>query len=180
MVRLEKIQFTSQGWRTTSNLVFVLTNEFPIFKIKCINTNDTQPKHSDKGGDEMFFHINPKINTPLYEQLINQVKEMYAKGLLKPNEKLPSVRDLSSQMVINPNTVSKAYQELERQGVIVTIRGKGTFISEEWTLSLNPQQVEGLKQTFKQVLIDSYYAGITKNELLQWFDDVYEKMEGKR
>lgn len=126
----------------------------------------------------MYFHINPKVNTPLYEQLIHQVKEMYAKGLLKPNEKLPSVRDLSSQMVINPNTVSKAYQELERQGVIVTVRGKGTFLTEKLSHFHNPKQTEALKQTFKQVIIDSYYAGLSKHDLLQWFDDIYDEMEG--
>lgn len=126
----------------------------------------------------MYFHINPKINTPLYEQLVHQVKEMYAKGLLKPNEKLPSVRDLSSQMVINPNTVSKAYQELERQGVIVTLRGKGTFLTEELSHIHNPQQTEELKQRFKQVIIDSYYAGVSKKEITQWSDDIYKEMEG--
>ncbi|WP_280768697.1 GntR family transcriptional regulator [Salipaludibacillus daqingensis] len=127
----------------------------------------------------LYFQINPKNNTPLYEQLIHQVKEMYAKGLLKPNEKLPSVRELSSQMVINPNTVSKAYQELERQGVITTVRGKGTFVSEELIQSHTPQQEENLKQSFKQVIIDSYYAGFSKQELLRWFNDVYEEMEGE-
>ncbi|WP_416149138.1 GntR family transcriptional regulator [Salipaludibacillus sp. HK11] len=126
----------------------------------------------------MYFQIDPKKNIPLYEQVIHQVKEMCAKGLLKPNEKLPSVRELSSHMVINPNTVSKAYQELERQGLIVTLRGKGTFISEELAHTYDRKQAEELKQSFKQVIIDSYYAGLSKNELLQWFTDVYEEMEG--
>ncbi|PYZ94065.1 GntR family transcriptional regulator [Salipaludibacillus keqinensis] len=126
----------------------------------------------------MYFQIDPKKNIPLYEQVIHQVKEMCAKGILKPNEKLPSVRELSSQMVINPNTVSKAYQELERQGVIVTLRGKGTFISEALTQSFDPKKVESLKHSFNQVIIDSYYAGLSKNELLQWLNDAYDDMGG--
>ncbi|WP_096188161.1 GntR family transcriptional regulator [Evansella halocellulosilytica] len=126
----------------------------------------------------MYFNIDPKKNVPLYEQIIHQVKEMCAKGILQPNEKLPSVRELSSQIVINPNTVSKAYQELERQGVIVTIRGRGTFISEEITQTFDPRLVENLKQSLKQVIIDSHYAGITKEEVKTWLDEVYEEIGG--
>ncbi|MBU9714786.1 GntR family transcriptional regulator [Evansella tamaricis] len=126
----------------------------------------------------MYFNIDPRKNTPLYEQIIHQVKEMCAKGILLPNEKLPSVRELSSQMVINPNTVSKAYQELERQGVIVTIRGRGTFISEEFHQTYDPRLVEKLKQSLKQMIIDSHYAGISKEELTEWIEKVYEEMGG--
>ncbi|MFA9557479.1 GntR family transcriptional regulator [Evansella sp. AB-rgal1] len=128
----------------------------------------------------MYFHIDPKKNTPLYEQVIQQVKEMCAKGILKPNEKLPSVRELSSQMVINPNTVSKAYQELERQGVIITIRGRGTFISEELSQSVDPRQVEKVKQSLKQLIIDSHYAGISKEEFSEWMDEVYDEIRGDK
>ncbi|MDG5786348.1 GntR family transcriptional regulator [Evansella sp. AB-P1] len=126
----------------------------------------------------MYFNIDPKKNTPLYEQVIQQVKEMCAKGILKPNEKLPSVRELSSQMVINPNTVSKAYQELERQGVIITIRGRGTFISEEINQLQDPRQVEKLKQSLKQMIIDSHYAGITKEEVSTWLEEIYDEIGG--
>ncbi|UCZ54256.1 GntR family transcriptional regulator [Bacillus shivajii] len=127
----------------------------------------------------MYFHIDPKKNVPLYEQIIHQVKEMCAKELLQPNEKLPSVRELSSQMVINPNTVSKAYRELERQGVIVTIRGKGTFISNEHSQIFDPRFIDQLKQSLKQVIIDSHYAGITKDQLEDWLEEVYEEIGGK-
>ncbi|SDZ16601.1 GntR family transcriptional regulator [Evansella caseinilytica] len=126
----------------------------------------------------MYFNIDPKKNIPLYEQIIHQVKEMCAKGILKPNEKLPSVRELSSQIVINPNTVSKAYQELERQGVIITIRGRGTFISEDFDQTYDPRLVEKLRQSLKQVIIDSHYAGISREELIQWLEDVYNEIRG--
>ncbi|ADU29685.1 GntR family transcriptional regulator [Evansella cellulosilytica] len=128
----------------------------------------------------MYFNIDPKKNVPLYEQVIHQVKEMCAKGILQPNEKLPSVRELSSQMVINPNTVSKAYQELERQGVIVTIRGRGTFISEDFTHTFDPRLLKNMKQSLKQIIIDSHYAGITKEELTKWIEEVYKEIGGQK
>ncbi|WP_096440189.1 GntR family transcriptional regulator [Alteribacter populi] len=126
----------------------------------------------------MYFNIDPKKNTPLYEQIIHQVKEMCAKGLLRPNEKLPSVRELSSQIVINPNTVSKAYRELERQGVIMTIRGRGTFISEDFVQTHDPREVEKIRQSLKQVVIDSHYAGIQKDQVREWMDEFYEDIGG--
>ncbi|RKL68495.1 GntR family transcriptional regulator [Salipaludibacillus neizhouensis] len=126
----------------------------------------------------MYFEIDPKKSIPLYEQVIQQVKELCARGLLKPNEKLPSVRDLSSQMLINPNTVSKAYQELERQGIIITIRGRGTFISEELTGYIDPKKTERLQQALKNVIIDSHFAGISEIELKRWTEEIYKKLGG--
>lgn len=127
----------------------------------------------------MYFHIDPKKNIPLYEQIIQQVKELCATGILKPNEKLPSVRELSSQMVINPNTVSKAYQELERLGIIITIRGKGTFVSGEIKEQQNPKVIQELKETLKQLIIDCYYAGITKEEINKWLKAIFEEIGGQ-
>lgn len=127
----------------------------------------------------MYFHIDPKKNVPLYEQIIQQVKEMCATGILKPNEKLPSVRELASQMIINPNTVSKAYQELERLGLIVTIRGKGTFVSSEIEQQQDPVTVQQLKEAFKQLMFDCYYAGLTKEDVINWLEEIYEEIGGK-
>ncbi|PYZ98895.1 GntR family transcriptional regulator [Alteribacter lacisalsi] len=127
----------------------------------------------------MYFNIDPKKNVPLYEQIIQQVKEMVAKGILQPNEKLPSVRELSSQIVINPNTVSKAYQELERQEVIVTIRGRGTFINDAVVQSNDPKKTEAIREALSQLVIDSHYAGIEKQTLLKWIENFYTDLGGK-
>lgn len=128
----------------------------------------------------MVFQIDPKKSMPLYEQVVQQVKEMCIKGILTPHEKLPSVRELSSQMVINPNTVSKAYQELERQGIIVTVRGRGTFISENVAKPANPEQTKKIKEQLKQVVIDSHHSGFSKKELLRWLNEIHDDMEGQR
>ncbi|OLO35903.1 GntR family transcriptional regulator [Alkalihalophilus pseudofirmus] len=126
----------------------------------------------------MLLRIDPKSNVPLYEQIIMQIKELLAKGIIEANERLPSVRELSSQIVINPNTVSKAYKELERQGIIVTIRGKGTFVAEGETIEATDKEREKMKRSLEQLVIDSVYLGITKEELQQWINDLFQDLGG--
>lgn len=77
----------------------------------------------------MWFHIDPSSGLPIYRQLVDQVKQGVAGGLLQPGDRLPSVRDLALELTINPHTVAKAYQELEREGVVEMPRGKGVFIA---------------------------------------------------
>lgn len=77
----------------------------------------------------MWFSIDPSSGLPIYRQLMDQVKQGVAGGLLKAGDRLPSVRDLALELTINPHTVAKAYQELEREGVVEVPRGKGVFIA---------------------------------------------------
>ena len=64
------------------------------------------------GGGKVYVLLDPKSNVPLYEQIIKQVRERIVQGIVKPGEKVPSIRELSAELAINPNTVSKAYKEL--------------------------------------------------------------------
>lgn len=125
----------------------------------------------------MYFHIDTKSSIPLYEQIVYQVKDMNTRGIVKPGEKMPSIRELSSQMVINPNTVSKAYQELERLGLIVTIRGKGTFIGEEKENIVSAKERKKLHDALRQAAIDCRYAGIPEKEVNQWIRSCYRNQE---
>ncbi|TWI57842.1 GntR family transcriptional regulator [Halalkalibacter nanhaiisediminis] len=127
----------------------------------------------------MFIRINPRSSTPLYEQVMEQVKELIAKGILESGEQLPSVRDLASQIVLNPNTVSKAYKELERNGVIVTIRGKGTFVADASDRKLDLKQLEQLRQQLQRLVIEATYAGIKKEELTQWIEEEFQTLKGE-
>lgn len=68
---------------------------------------------------------------PIYLQIVNQVKRAVASGVLVPGDRLPTVRQLAVDLTINPNTVAKAYQELEREGVISTVPGRGTFVGQK-------------------------------------------------
>ncbi|OIN66842.1 GntR family transcriptional regulator [Exiguobacterium sp. KRL4] len=77
-----------------------------------------------------MFTVDPKSSLPIYEQLVAQIIRAIARGLLRSGEQMPSVRELASNLLVNPNTVSRAYQELESCNFIVTMRGKGSFISD--------------------------------------------------
>lgn len=84
----------------------------------------------------MWFHIDPSSGTPIYRQIADQVRQAVASGVLRPGDRLPSVREMAVELAVNPNTIAKAYQELERDGVIETPRGKGSYIADrDHTLS---------------------------------------------
>lgn len=91
---------------------------------------------------------NPSSGVPIYLQLMEQVKHAISTGALKPGEQLPSIRPLAEELVVNPNTVAKAYRELEHQGVIELRHGAGAFVSEN---APSQQDAERLKAA--QVLV---------------------------
>ncbi|MEC2070558.1 GntR family transcriptional regulator [Alkalihalophilus marmarensis] len=128
----------------------------------------------------MLITINPKSQKPLYEQIVQQIKELVAKGILEEEEQLPSVRDLAAQIVMNPNTVSKAYKELERQGVIVTIRGKGTFVAEQSLREVDPKERQKIQEQLRQLVIEANYANVGKSEMIKWIENEFEALGGSR
>src|SRR6476661_9189686 len=77
----------------------------------------------------MFLRPNPSLRVPIYLQLIDQVKHAIETGALKPGEQLPGIRTLAEQLVVNPNTIAKAYRELEHEGVVELRHGAGAFVS---------------------------------------------------
>ncbi|BBM83283.1 GntR family transcriptional regulator [Candidatus Uabimicrobium amorphum] len=76
----------------------------------------------------MFIQIQPESSIPIYKQIMDHIEHAVASQRLKENDKLPSVRELAKQLVVNPNTVAKAYRELERNNVVRTHKGKGVFV----------------------------------------------------
>lgn len=77
-----------------------------------------------------IFTVDPHTGVPIYLQLIEQIKRSVALGVLAPGERLPTVKQLATDLIINPNTVARAYRELERDGVIETSVGRGSFVSQ--------------------------------------------------
>jgi GntR family transcriptional regulator len=120
-----------------------------------------------------IFVIDPRSSTPIYEQIISSVKESIIKGILQPGDKLPSVRELAGSLTTNPNTVSKAYSELERLKIIETLRGKGTFIAMNYKPKLEGDMMSKLKNELKQILLDAHYMGIEKEDMKKLIDQVY-------
>ena len=113
----------------------------------------------------MEFRIDPSSRLPIYRQLGNQIREAVARGRLRPGEQLPSVRDLSRTLVVNPNTVARVYTELEREGVLHTRQGLGVFVAEpkaELTKRARRQRLDELLDRF---LTEAVYLGFTAEEV---------------
>lgn len=122
-----------------------------------------------------MFVIDVMSRVPVYEQIINQVEEQILTGLLNSGDKMPSVRSLSVSLSINHNTIQKAYTELDRKKLIVTVPGKGSFISQEALDILGASSREKMPE-FKQAVRELALAGITKDELIQAVNDVFKEM----
>jgi GntR family transcriptional regulator len=82
-------------------------------------------------------------------------------------------------IIANPNTVSKAYKELERQGIIETLRGRGTFVSENARETLDEGKMEMIKEQLKPLIIDAFYAGIDFNHIHDWIDEIKKEVGGE-
>ncbi|MBP8762428.1 GntR family transcriptional regulator [Acetoanaerobium noterae] len=121
-----------------------------------------------------MFKIDMRSRTPIYEQIIDSIKELVVKGVLIPGERLPSVRDMAKEMTLNPNTVQKAYQELERQGIISTLRGKGTFISEDIQANNKILKRSQLMEELKKLVVEAIYLDLSKDELIDYIKDIYD------
>ncbi|GEN32726.1 GntR family transcriptional regulator [Aneurinibacillus danicus] len=120
--------------------------------------------------------INERSPLPIYEQIVQQMKEAILKGVLQGGEKLPSVRELSANLLVNPNTVSKAYQELERHGVIETLRGKGTFVSRHPVPRMEQERLEQFQNSLRQLAIEAFYLGIDAEQFKQWVDEYMKEL----
>lgn len=125
-----------------------------------------------------MISVDIRSRTPIYEQIIQSIKELVVKGIMEPGEKLPSVRELAKDMTLNPNTVQKAYQELERQGLIVTFRGKGTFVNLEIEMGQEKERVKRLKDEMKKLMIEAKTLGMEKEEVVKIVKEVLEELEG--
>lgn len=117
----------------------------------------------------MWFDIDPRSSTPIYLQLVDGIKRAVARGMLVPGERLPTVRELASGLSLNPNTVAKAYQRLEQEGIIETMRSRGTFIAEQSGFVSSQEGREKLKDLLEKVLVEAYHLGISNEELQQLF-----------
>lgn len=112
-----------------------------------------------------MIKLDLQSRVPLYEQLQEQIIRLSLMGVLEANEHLPSVRSLAREVGVNPNTVAKAYQELERQGIIYTVSGRGSFVSPN-VLSLQSPRQAALDEVF-EALDKALSRGIAPEEVLE-------------
>lgn len=122
-----------------------------------------------------MIQLNYRDSKPIYEQIKEGLRRLVVTGALSAGEKLPSVRELASQIAINPNTIQRAYRELENEGYIYTLVGKGTFVAENDNID-NTREMELLKE-FDELVIELLYLKVTKGILKERIDTVTEGSE---
>jgi len=114
----------------------------------------------------MLLHINPSSGVPIYLQIENKVKHYIASGALRPGEALPSVRQVAADLRINPNTVARAYQNLERDGVLQTVPGGGTYVAENPTGLLKSEKIRRLRPHARQMAVEGTQLRLDPQEII--------------
>ncbi len=109
---------------------------------------------------------------PIYEQIVDKMQRLIAGGALEPDEKLPSVRSLAVELSINPNTIQRAYSELERSGFIYSVKGRGNFVRADE--HLKEKQQRKLLDALEKQLISCREQGITRENILASVDNIYQ------
>lgn len=120
-----------------------------------------------------MFNINTLSDKPIYEQIIDNIKELTLKKILQPDDKLPSVRQMATMLSVNPNTVSKAYQELERQKITHTIRGRGTFISWDMDLPVDNDRIGKAVEGLRDICIELGHLGFDRKRVIEEIDKIF-------
>lgn len=124
-----------------------------------------------------MFQLDVRSRKPIYEQLVDKIKELIITQILKPDEQLPSIRMLSSQLTVNPNTIQRAYRELENQGYLYSIKGKGNFVAAIEHMP-NEQKLTELMAEIKKLIAEAIYLGLTKEDLDVLFFEVNHTNKG--
>jgi len=123
------------------------------------------------------LHVNPGDELPIYRQIIRQVTDAIAGGSLAAGDRLPSHRDLATQLVIAPLTVKKAYDDLEREGLIETRRGRGTFVSEHPPELAAGERLERLRDPAQRLLSQAALSGVPFSDVLELLHELQRGME---
>ena len=110
-----------------------------------------------------MISVNFRDSRPIYEQVKDSLRRLIVSGALPPDEKLPSVRELAAQLVINPNTIQRAYREREHEGYIVSVPGKGSFARAQ--SGTDSDRARELLRAFDEAVEELMYLGLTPEEL---------------
>ncbi|MFZ2146691.1 MAG: GntR family transcriptional regulator [Sedimentisphaerales bacterium] len=123
----------------------------------------------------MQFRIDNASDRPVYQQIIDQIKRDIALGRLIKDEKLPTVRQLAGQLAINPNTIAKAYRQLEQEGIIVTKAGAGAFVANLDSNLSRSVRKKLISEELERIAVEAYHMQIDGQTLLEWFNNAVDK-----
>ncbi len=116
----------------------------------------------------MEFHISTASRLPIYQQLVDQIREAVARGDLQPEERLPSVRQLSRDLVVNPNTIARGYTELEREGILNTRPGLGVFVAEPKAELTKKVRERRLLEMLDRLLTAAVHLGFSEDDVVKF------------
>lgn len=116
-----------------------------------------------------MIQLNYRDARPIYSQIVEGFRRLIVSGAIQADERLPSVRSMATELAINPNTIQRAYRELEAQGYIYSIPGKGSFTAPRQEAGC--QRMCELKQSFKKITAELRYLGATREELMAWMEE---------
>ena len=126
-----------------------------------------------------MFQIDSFSRIPVYEQIINQLEHFILTGILTADTQIPSVRNLSVTLSINPNTIQKAYAELDRKGIIYSVPGRGCFITKEAKDILSNQKI-GQLDNLRELVSELKLAGLPKESVINTVEEVYKSKEDNK
>jgi GntR family transcriptional regulator len=126
--------------------------------------------------EPVLVNLDPRDSRPLYLQIMDEVRRSLVVGTLRAEDPLPSVRELASELVVNPRTVSQAYRELEREGVVYVRRGQGTFVSPGTSRARDERRALALAVA-KRALLEARRNGLGVEELVMTIRDVAAEEE---
>ena len=118
------------------------------------------------------IHVDPRDRRPIYEQLISGIRDLVLRGAMGPDEQVPSVRALAAELGINPNTIQKAYTELERQGVIYSTPGRGSFVCPDPAAMRQAERAKRLSILWAE-LREANRVGFSRAEVEKILDEIW-------
>jgi GntR family transcriptional regulator len=127
----------------------------------------------------MLLHVSPALGPPLYLQIESQVRHAVASGVLGPGDALPSVRKLAADLKINPNTIARAYQNLERDGIVRTVQGGGTYVADHVPGLLKSERIRRLRPLARQLAVEAAQLRVTRDDLFELLDEELAPLRGK-
>ena len=124
-----------------------------------------------------MFQLDYNDHRPLYEQIKEKTKFFIITGVLKPHDQLQSVRELAVSLTINPNTIQKAYKDLETEGYIYSIKAKGNFVSPPVKNRVNDARLEDLTDKLRSIASEMMYMGVPEKNVISIIENIYSKRE---
>lgn len=127
----------------------------------------------------MIYRIHSGSGVPIYLQIEAQVKQGVAAGALERDEAMPSIRQLAAQLRVNPNTVARAYSNLEREGTIRTVPGGGTFVAARGTGLVKAEKLRRVRPIATQLAVEAKQVELTETDTVRLVEEAWESLEAR-